>query len=255
MADDLRVLANWFTEREWPTLPCPTCKVGGLHPMRDNDGSVAVRRTQSGASVSATSGDDWEPEYWIGVFNIVYECGRTSCRERVLICGDWCTEWIEEVEGYGNCYRVHYANPAVPLVIPPSATPKAVTLRLEEASRVVWADPASGANALRRCVEAVLDHQRVNKTAPRKGGGRRRLTTQERITAFKSTSRVAGTSLEAVKWVGNQGSHATTDLTAVDCIESAEHLDLALRVLYDTRDAQLLRRARGVNQRRGVKRR
>ncbi len=57
-----------------------------------------------------------------------------------------------------------------------------------------------------------------------------------------------------MKWVGNQGSHGDP-ITASDVIESAEYLDHALRTLYDTRDADLARKARAVNKERGLKRR
>ncbi len=101
--------------------------------------------------------------------------------------------------------------------------------------------------------EAVLDHQRVVKTELTKARKRRRLSTHERIEAFKTQNATAASSLEAVKWVGNQGSHGDS-ISASEVIESAEYLDHALRALYDTRDAELARKVKAVNKARGVRR-
>lgn len=211
-----------------------------------------MSREQSAESSDATSEDDWEPEYWLGVFHGLLVCARPQCRERVVVVGDWGTQGDGRGD-YENSMRLRFAWPALPLVDPPAKTPDAVLERLDEASRVVWADPGSAANGLRRCVEAVLDHQRVAKTALTKARKRRRLSTQERIEAFKAKNATAASSLEAVKWVGNQGSHGDV-ITASDVIESAEYLDHALRALYDTRDAELTRRVKAVNKARGVSR-
>jgi hypothetical protein len=144
-----------------------------------------------------------------------------------VVVGDWGTEQ-DDRGGYDNPLRLRFAWPSLPLLNPPAKTPEAVLEHLELASRIVWADPGSAANALRRCVEAVLDQQRVVKTGPVKGGGRKPLTAHARIQVLKAKNAVAGQSLEAVKWVGNQGSHGTA-MTASDVIESAEYLDHALR--------------------------
>ncbi len=92
-------------------------------------------------------------------------------------------------------------------------------------------------------------------TRDTRNGKRRTLSTHERIAALKAKQPVAATSLEAVKWVGNQGSHASFQLTATDCVESALYLDHALRVLYDTSDAEIIKKAKAVNRAKGIKRR
>jgi uncharacterized protein DUF4145 len=51
-------------------------------------------------------------------------------------------------------------------------------------------------------------------------GKRRRLSTHERITEFRK-SEGAADSLEAVKWIGNQGSHESA-LSATDVLDGAE---------------------------------
>jgi hypothetical protein len=254
VADDLRAFDKPFEGTKWPSAPCPTCKVGNLHVVRTPDGKQVVSTVKSSASARNTDRETWDgdPLDFYGTFHGVLGCARPQCEERVVVAGEWTTD----VDDYGNWtayYLLRFALPAIPLMTAPTSTPEAVVQRIDEASRVVWADPGSAANGLRRAVEAVLDHQKVRKTATKKAGGRRPLTTHERITEFKRKDPVAADALEAVKWAGNQGSHGDV-MTASMVIESAEYLDHALRKLYDRREAEITRKIAQVNKRKGLRR-
>jgi hypothetical protein len=182
--------------------------------------------------------------------------------------------------------------PAFPLATPPLGTPGDVVAELDSASRVVWADPKSAANGLRRCIEAVLEHQGISKTRLTKNGVERRAFMSSRLEEFiqqlhtrrleaaaslldtattpdeaKSQQHIRGpesreleaamnlldaaTTLEAVMRIGHKGSHFGSELTSSDCVESAEYLGYALRLLYDTTDAELLQRAEAISKAKG----
>ena len=55
--------------------------------------------------------------------------------------------------------------------------------------------------------------------------------------------------LEAVKWIGNQGTHEDS-LTVADVLKSAAFLHRALELLYETRvdDSDILDRAKRINE-------
>lgn len=253
VADDLRAFDKPFEDTKWPSAPCPTCKVGNLHVSRGADGAAVMSTVKSGASERATDRQTWDgdPFDFRGMFHGLLVCARPQCEERVVVAGEWTTD-VDDYGHYTAYLLLRFAIPAIPLMTAPPGTPEKVTLRIEEASRVVWADPASAANGLRRAVEVVLDHQKVRKTATRKDGSRRRLSPQERITDFKKKEPEAAAALEAVKWVGNQGSHGD-EMTASMVIESAEYLDHALRKLYDRREAEITRKIADVNKRRKLR--
>lgn len=248
MADDLRSFDRWFSEYEWPSAPCPVCMLGDLHPLKDSISMVTTAVYDRNEKA-----EDWEPDWDQGFFHGVLYCGRVACQEKVIVSGQYRTEFItpNEVE---RQLRLRYAIPAMPLMKPPTKTPDAVMEGIVDASRVVWTSPAGAANGLRRSVEALLDHQRVNKTAFNKQHKRYRLSLHQRIAAFEKRNHTAATALEAVKWLGNEGSHNSSLLTASHCVESADYLNHALRLLYDTTDAELVRKARAVNKARGVSR-
>ncbi|MEV5967840.1 DUF4145 domain-containing protein [Kribbella sp. NPDC051952] len=245
MADDLRAFDGWFNPANWPVSTCPTCKLGQLMLK---DPVTIIEGTQS---KNARDHEDWDPDWINGYFQGVLRCGRSGCGEIVLATGEWAVTWDPNGQ-YSDVLRLRFAIPALPLAVPPTGTPLEVIDRIDEASRVVWSDPASAANGLRRAVESLLDAQKVRKTA---GNGRRtKLSTHARIEEFKAKRPVAAQSLMAVKWVGNQGSHGVSELTPTDCIESAEYLDHALRDLYDRRDADIVKRVKKVNKSRRIQR-
>jgi hypothetical protein len=257
MADTLRAFDGEFASDAWPAATCPTCKQGDLHVSRVDDDRPSMTTVLTGeAARERRDHPGWDPDWMVGRFHGVLVCPRPQCDERVIVAGDFRTgASTDPTEQYQDYYRLRFTWPAIPLMIPPAATPQSVVDRLDEASRVVWADPASAANALRRCVEAVLDHQKVNKTAQKQSGGRRPLSTHERILALKAKDELAARSLEAVKWVGNQGSHGGDSITASNVVESGEYLGHALRRLYDRTDEVLARKAAAVNKRKGIKNR
>lgn len=191
---------------------------------------------------------DWDPDWEHGFFHGVLFCGRPICREKVVVSGEYRVQW-DGVDSVWPSLRLRFAIPAIPLITPPGRVPQAVLDYLESANCAIWAEPSASANALRRCVEAVLDDQRINKTVRDKNGKRVRLSTHNRIVVLKVKKADAALHLEAVKWLWNRGSHSS--LTTVDCIESAEQLERALRILYDTKDADLARKAHEINLSKG----
>ena len=246
MADDLRAFDSWFDLNEWPSGPCPVCKLGDLHPSA---GSITTVTT---TSYDWHEDDEaWEPEWKHGFFHGILYCGRSACREKVIVSGEYRVTMIKLWEKYIDELRLRFAIPALPLVIPPANTPKAALEGIEAASRIVWTDPAGAANGLRRAVEAVLDDQKVHKTQTIRHR-RFRLSPHQRINRLKARQPVAAASLEAVKWLGNEGSHSSAALTSSHCIESAQYLNHALQILYDKTEADLIKNAKAINKAKGL---
>jgi hypothetical protein len=103
--------------------------------------------------------EEWEPDWKYGFFYGILYRGRSACREKVIVSGDYRVTMKKLWEEYIDELHLRFAIPALPLVIPPVNTPKAVLEGIDAASRIIWADPAGAANGLRRAVEAVLDDQ------------------------------------------------------------------------------------------------
>lgn len=254
MARDLRQLDDWVLKTEWPYLPCPSCADGALSP--DDDG---LKTVDSGAAIRYRDHENWEPDWLTGRFHGVLKCHRPDCQETVVVAGDYKVDFVDgranewRDQPWGEYVRLRFARPPLRLLDAPPGTPKVVTEAIDSASEVLWSDPGAAANRLRVGIDHLLTARGVPKTAPRAKGGRRRLTTHQRIERFTATQPTAGSFLEAVKWIGNAGSHDTV-LTATDVLKGAQMLERALRLLYEKQDKDLERLAQQINRRKGLPR-
>jgi hypothetical protein len=241
------LLAGWVREGQWPAVACPVCRDGVL--LEDSVQGVATSASERAYRVT----DD--PMDLSGGFYGSLRCNVAACHEAVLIAGDYTVDIDVDADGRTkerDFFKLHYIRPALPIILPPEGTPPAVVAAIEAASVVVWADPSSAANRLRLAVEALLSAYGMRRFV-NKNGKRLRLTTHARITEFKRDDPEVGATLEAVKWIGNSGSH-DSELTIEDVLDGADILAYALRLMYDKTDDQMRRRVRVVNRMRGLPR-
>jgi hypothetical protein len=151
---------------------------------------------------------------------------------------------------YDAFLRLRFASPALMLVTLPPATPQPVADAVKAAAAALWLDPGAAANRLRLAVEELLTAQRVPRFS-KSSTKRIRMSTHQRIATFRNKHADAADALEAVKWIGNEGSHAG-ELGVKDVLEGARILGFALRLIYDDEDQQIARRIRKVNKSRGL---
>ncbi|MBF5033049.1 DUF4145 domain-containing protein [Micromonospora sp. ANENR4] len=252
MVHPLLPLAEEF--EEVPDLRCPTCKSG--HLIRQEP--FVLRGDAASEQVKRVRPDVFEPDMIDGVFTGFLTCGRPTCGEHVAVAGGWRVGHpaTYEEEEYPDSFRLSYAQPALILVDCPAGTPESVVQACRAAARIVWVDPAGAAGRLRLAVEELLTAQKVSQARitrkPGKPAKRVRRTTHERIVEFgtRKGKEQAGMVLEAVKWIGNAGSHENA-LGLEDALEGAEMLGLALQLLYDPSHPNLMRRVEAVIKRRG----
>lgn len=193
-------------------------------------------------------------EELFGTFDGHLTCTRSACGQAVSVAGDWryVFDFDEDVssERFADEYRVRYMNPAPLLIELPARTPAKVEAAVRAASEVIWLNANAAANQLRQAVEELLTAKKVRKQTLTTKNKIERLTTHQRIVAFRAVNPEVAALLEAVKWIGNSGSHESS-LTVADVLTGANYLALALRRLYDTSDAKLLAQVKAVNKKRG----
>ena len=248
MAKDLRPLGDWVSKTTWPNTPCPACGDGVLAV----DSLVTVEAAES---ARWHGHENWDPDMIRGAFHGALRCGLTSCGEPVVVSGDFIVGPDVAVDGswfgeYDEFFRLRYAQPALPIVQCPDATPDTVRDAAAAAARVVWTDPGSAANRLRFATEGLLTAQKIRRFEV-VGGKRRRISAHRRIEEFRKRNAPAGDALMAVKWIGNEGSHADA-LTSQDVLAGADVLGHALRLLYDTSAEELKQLIRRTNKAKGL---
>lgn len=245
MAEDLRRLDRWVTQAHWPHVACPACLVGHL--------SLDVIEAAASERTTLVFRASHNPLDLSGTFRGLMRCAIPACRETVSIAGDYTVDIDVDDEGRTvevDIYRLRFATPSLKIIILPLGTPDVVAKAINSAASVIWADSNAAANRLRMAIDELLTAYRMPRF--RNSNGRRiRLTTDARIKEFRRyEARVADT-LEAVKWIGNQGSHEA-GLSVTDVLDGADLLGFAIRDLYDKSEEQMERKIRTVIKRRGL---
>ncbi|MFN3256987.1 MAG: DUF4145 domain-containing protein [Ilumatobacter sp.] len=227
-------LGSWFPQGNWPRLPCGECSTGELQIGKPTEIDIAAGYQDH---------EGWEPEWIHGHFTVQAECSNRSCRSIALVAGkmkvdadvDEGGHWYGE---YDTFYELRYCDPPLRLLTVPDGTPEDVKRAIESASQVVWMDPSSAANRLRASIEYLLTDLGV----PKRG------TTHTRIQRLAASRQDVATVLEAVKWIGNDGSH-TAALPLKDVLEGVALLERALHLVYDRTAEELDQLADEINLR------
>ena len=240
-----------FSYTAWPTLPCPFCYQESLAPEN-------VQHLSTQDSINHSDSPDWEPDWEFGYFHGTLRCGYSKCREIVVVSGEMrhglSEEWDDPNDGrsWTYWYRLRYSIPSIPLTDRlPDGCPESVVLRIREAGRIFWADPAGSANRLRSALEELLNVRRVRRIETTSTGKRRRLSLHRRIQILGIGNPEVAELIEAVKWIGNEGSHSS-EIDASNVLLASVILEHALFVMYDRSTAEIAKQARAVNRRRRV---
>ena len=134
-------------------------------------------------SVEARGHPDWEPEWIREYFAIFYDCPQ--CFTGSVASGQVSpTQDFDPATGgstWYSCYDFQSFTVAPAIVRVEAETPKDVAARLQEAFSHYWTDPDACGNALRRCVETVLDDKKVKKQVINVNGKRTSIATHDRI--------------------------------------------------------------------------
>lgn len=245
-------LTQAFPSAQWPSMPCPTCADGRLAVAKTDD---FVSR-ETGPSRRERDNDfdgRWDPFMWEGRFSAILTCGDVTCGEIVVASG---SSYMDQVQGrdgradYEEQLRLRFVTPPLRLLNLPDGCPKEVKAEVDAAFALIWTDPGGAGARLRVAVERVLDHQKVKKVGASSKRGNVRLSAHERILMLAQQKPEPAELLEAVKWLGNEASHIGS-LSAADFLDGADIFEQAVRLLYDKRQAEIQKKAKAINQRKG----
>ncbi|MEU8453736.1 DUF4145 domain-containing protein [Streptomyces griseoaurantiacus] len=248
--------AKKFPADRWPRLLCPRCERGTLQ-AKSADSVVKVEAADS-ASELWRNHEAWEPDWIYGYFHGALHCSETKCDEPTIVTGEYTLDAIPDDDwgiDYEERLRLRFSIPGLRIMKMPQKCPEPVQARIQEAANLLWSDPASAANRLRSAIEELLTAQKIPRTKLVPKGAtqpkrRKRLSAHERIIMLKAREPDAANLLEAVKWIGNSGSHEGT-AQSEDVLDGVTLLERALHDLYDDRGKELARIAKQINARKG----
>ncbi|GAA1808120.1 MAG: DUF4145 domain-containing protein [Actinobacteria bacterium] len=249
----VEAFVDWVSLDEWPNPTCPKCLHGHLV------GKEGLTKIESGQSERWRGDENWDPDWIYGALAGVLRCNNSECGETVAVAGSWRVgDARSPYEQYDEQLFVKYFDPPLHMMNVPDGTPESTKGAIEDASRLLLINPSASANRLRQGIESLMDAKKVKKTrysTPKNGKRKRvRLTLHGRIDSYRAQEPEIADLLEAVKWIGNDGSHES-DLKADEVLIGARILEVALRRLFETHGAALDRQVREIIKRKGVRKR
>ncbi|MGZ2402973.1 hypothetical protein ACVIKO_000233 [Rhizobium ruizarguesonis] len=187
-------------------LPCPHCGTGKLKTKADT-----LHRQETAYSRYQRSEEGGSYHSLEERFSCLLVCDKTFCKEVVAIGGfvDIDEEYGHDQDGEPTIHETTYFCPKsmypVPRVIAVSKKLSAECQKdLISSFGLLWADYGACANRLRSFVEHFLNQLNVSRVSE-KGKG---LNLSQRITLFGKTYPNHALSFDALREVGNRGSHA-----------------------------------------------
>lgn len=194
MAGQRELWGPFFYHDLLPSLPCPHCRRGNVILDR---GSLKKYEPPYSAALTGTEG--WHPLVETVRFSCSLVCDVGSCGEIVNVHGN--IDQMDHVsdEGVVDFYPVLRPTsmfPAPPLAAIPDGMPMGLVRELRTCFQLFWVDLGSCANRLRIFVERLLDHYELP-------AGR----LNARIEAFKAKDPEHAETFDALRHVGNVGSH------------------------------------------------
>lgn len=186
----------------WPSWACPTCQKSTLNVVGE-----AFQQTETGASRKARDADEWEPSWVTRRFTLTFQCASKQCGEVVVCVGDAGVNDSYD-GGYHDAFTPLYFHPPLKFFRVAPECPEEVQSHLERAFGMAWSDTASTVNALRSTLEAILTDRKVARTAVNAKKTRTPLNLQIRIDRYVTKDPEAADLMKALRWLGNNGSHA-----------------------------------------------
>lgn len=211
-----------------PDWPCPHCQRGIL--VGNKDSFRAIQSLESKREQRRLELND-PPCADYGHFTGIVRCNLSACKEPVFVTGRYVVDDDYREEG-DDCFSI-----TLPLLTPVVAQPIIILSRLHHEVPLAvrqafdncftqfWLDNNACGNKLRVVVELLMDEQKIPAMK----------TLHPRIEKFKKdVATHLGEMIEAVKWIGNLGSHKGQDLSREDIVLAMQMIDLVTRKLYET---------------------
>lgn len=214
-----------YLDHGFPAFPCPRCQTGALRLNRE---------TLKQAYEPVRDNDHHDQR---GRFSGLLVCSSKWCGQVVSIGGDLIPGWDYDQDGEQIELTYFYPRALVsevPVITIPSKTPKEVEEPIRASFSLLWADRGAAANKLRISIERILDHYGVVDKGP-KGWW---LSLDNRIKEFEKMGVGHHDTLDALRVVGNRGSHEGK-VEFETMLDSYEVYEDALQDLFAGRSARL----------------
>ena len=234
---------RWGKWINFPSWSCSQCWNGSLRLL-----PATLQTTTSRTERLERDDPHYNHHEFLDRFVALLKCDNPACEETGTIAGNRHQHWLPDgtEDGYTDIsYQVFSVVPSpLPFKLG-SRVPQAVADRMREASALFWQDATAAANRAREAIGAILTDLGIETHSENK----RRLNLHQRIEKLRArTDRTWGEQadlIEAIKWIGNEGTHETVSREEV--LDAFELLETVIEDIYHRSRHELLARAQATN--------
>lgn len=242
---DKNELIGAFTRHTIPSYDCPHCESGKLTIVED------FKSRETLASQALHREEWWDPEDTVLHFHCSMQCG--TCGDYVSLVGTGCVEmeqFIDENEHWMVSpvvfFKPTFFQPPLNLIEIPNRSPYTVRSFLKNAFAMFFANPSSCCNCIRMAGEQILTELGVEASS-----NNRRLSFKDRINALDEGHEAVKRLFDAIRWLGNHGSHPGDVITHKDACDALEIMEYLLAELYCDKKPKIEKLAAAINKRGG----
>ena len=241
--------SRWLQEgfSSSPGYSCPTCGIGMLVTKKGWNLSKMNASSHYQPEGYLLQFPEESEEHFAGLLS----CSNGHCSESVAISG--IVKFIPFPGSLYNDVRRNYIPkfflPALRIIAVGHTCPSTVKEQINKSFTHFFNDLGACGNAIRRAVEclvAFFEEKNGIVVDPKK------VSLQTRINGFTEGEEIKPF-LEAVKWIGNYGSHTGTELGKNEILDAYEFLEHCLYELFEKEEKmfQLKTRAEQINNNKG----
>lgn len=255
-----------FTADETETWPCPSCITGRI----SLDRKTLTATPNASTRLAEATWDEYDHRDSVGHFTCQWRCNNPQCKEVVHVSGktSWTEIGREDEHGipYPEDVEAHeplFMLPPLPLFPIPDKLSDGVKKALESGFALALADANAAANQLRRAVEGLMDQLRVQKWPKKKikaatskaasnqpAKKRKPLSLHSRIEKLPARYTAIKEHLLAIKWLGNDGSHAS-GIDRKNMLIGYEIIEHCLERLYSDKEELIKKKIKAINKKEG----
>ena len=234
-----------FDEANIPAYQCTHCLTGvlKLEGSLDSHETYASKRDQDYG---------YDPDLVVLTFGCKLKC--SSCSDFVFVSGSGGVEVEHETDDDGQWvshwapyYNPKFFYPPLALVVCPDKTPYLVQEKTRAASALFFAQPDSCCNNIRAAAEEILTDLKVDLKTP--AGGFVKFS--DRINKLPTEREGVKALFDALRWLGNHGSHPGSGLKMSDALDAFDIMSLLLEELYSDTRLKAQELARRINVAKG----
>ncbi|SMN17552.1 hypothetical protein CRYPA_463 [uncultured Candidatus Thioglobus sp.] len=243
---DDKLFNTYFRSESIPTWPCPICGANSLSCSDDQF------KKQYKTPID-TSHPAFDPDWIEYVFSMNLKCTIPSCGCRAVCVGigNVSQEYLDDGSGnwdWFDNFEVKFFEPPLRLFIPPKETPSWVSKALETSFSTFFSSPGTSLSSLRAALEVLLDELEV-ASVNEKGSF---LSLASRINLLPENFREIVEPANAIKWLGNDGTHSGFQVRRTDVIDGYKIFEHILVELYPEKKATIEALVKRINEAKGV---